>query len=86
MNPSELKYNVEQTGSHFFDRDSMKFFGDTMKNYGCCRVVGETRDGEFLEVYQLYRKRPVKHGQTSAAYFEIFTFKERHDIIAVRKP
>lgn len=34
MTPSELKYQVEQTGSNFFDRKTMKFFGDTMKNYG----------------------------------------------------
>lgn len=39
MTPSELKYQVEQTGSHHFDRKSMKFFGDTMSNYGCFLVT-----------------------------------------------
>lgn len=34
MKASELKYHVSQTDSHFFDRSSMKFFGDTMANYG----------------------------------------------------
>ena len=41
MTPSELKYNVEETGSHYFERSSMKFFGDTMRNYGVCETVDE---------------------------------------------
>lgn len=42
MTPSELKANVEIRGSYFFTRKSMKFFGDTMKNYG-------VRDGGEIE-------------------------------------
>jgi hypothetical protein len=33
MNIYEIKYNVEQTGSYFFDRATMRFFGDTLKNF-----------------------------------------------------
>lgn len=86
MTPSELKHKVEQTGSHFFDRKTLKFFGDTMKNFGVIRVVGETKEGEFLEVYELFRKRSVKNGLNSSHYFEIFTFKQLHNIINTRKP
>jgi len=65
MTPSELKHHVEQTGSHHFDRKTMKFFGDTMRNYG-------VRDaGQYWE---LYRKRPVKHGLSSSMYFDKKTF------------
>jgi hypothetical protein len=31
---SDLRRNVTATGSNFFDSKSMKFFGDTMSNYG----------------------------------------------------
>ncbi len=33
MTPAELKRRVEATGSVFFSRSSMRFFGDTMRNY-----------------------------------------------------
>jgi len=87
MNPTELKYNVEQgQDRYFFTRDTMKFFGDTMRNYG-------VRDGGIFtthwndegnycediaynfEVWELYRKHPVKSGLTSSAYFDKLTFR-----------
>jgi hypothetical protein len=64
----------------------MKFFGDTMRNYG-------VRDGgtipyhfddtgnnysdtaRTIEVWELYRKHPVKHGLNSSAYFDKKTFR-----------
>ena len=67
MTPSKLKYNVEQSDNpHFFTRNTMKFFGDTMKNYGC-RDAGD--------IWELYRKRPVKYGLNTSAYFDKDTFK-----------
>ena len=75
MTPSELKYHVEQTGSVFFTRESMKFFGDTMKNYGCRSAVIETAsDAEPVEVWELYRRRLVKGGLNSSAYFRKVDF------------
>jgi hypothetical protein len=85
MTPSELKYQVEQAGhdSHFFTRDSMKFAGDTMRNYGVCaatitanyNAAGEyVPEGVSVEVWELYRKRPVKHGLRDSAYFDKQTF------------
>jgi len=88
MTPSELKYNVEQGQDRFFfTRDTMKFFGDTMANYG-------VRDGgsyishwdengnnyseerqTVVEMWELYRKHPVKMGNQSSAYFDKKTFK-----------
>jgi hypothetical protein len=75
MTPSELKYQVEQTGSHFFDRNSLKFFGDSMSNYGCRQTIVKTNDGEDVPVYELYRKHPVKMGLKGSAYFRKDTFK-----------
>jgi len=68
MTPSELKYNVERSGSepYFFTRATMKFFGDTMANYGC-RDAGDC--------WELWRKRPVKGGLQNSAYFDKVTFK-----------
>jgi len=69
MTPSELKAHVEQgTESHFFTRATMKFFGDNMKNYGVRSATIETDSGP-VECWELYRRRPVKHGLQSSAYF-----------------
>lgn len=76
MTPSELKYQVEQTGSHFFERDSMRFAGDTMRNYGVrgpVTVDTATRTG--LQAWELYRRRPVKHGLQKSAFFAVDTFE-----------
>jgi hypothetical protein len=69
MNSSELKYNYETNNpedSFFFTRSTMKFFGDTMKNYGVIT---------HADYYELHRKRAVKHGLQNSAYFEKDTFK-----------
>lgn len=83
MNASELKYNVENTGSNFFSRDSMRFFGDTMRNYGVREATitsnydqndNYVEEGIKIEVYELYRRHPVKHGLDKSAYFDKKTF------------
>jgi hypothetical protein len=69
MTPSELKsrYQANHPGGHFFDRKTMKFFGDTMKNYGV-KDAGSH--------WCLYRKRAVKHGLKTAHYFDKVTFDD----------
>jgi hypothetical protein len=84
MKASELKYMYERNnpGGHFFDRDTMRFFGDTMRNFGVRdggRVDTLTTEGinKGVEVWELYRKRPVKcglHGYCS--YFSKADFRE----------
>jgi hypothetical protein len=78
---SDLKYAVEQAGNceHFFTRDSMKFFGDTMKNYGIRqpRPVKNSL-GETFQAYELTRRHPVKHGLQASAYFDAETFTRIH--------
>lgn len=74
---SELKANVEATGSLFFTRNSMKFFGDTMTNYGV-RKTTIIKDDQEIEAYELYRKQAVKHGLKSSVYFDVVTFKRLH--------
>jgi len=69
MIPSDLKYEVEKTGSVFFTRESMRFFGDTMRNYGV-RQADNT--------WELYRKKPVKHGLQKSAFFDMKTFERIH--------
>lgn len=77
MTASELKYRVEQTGSHFFDRATMRHFGDTMRNYGVRGPLTVTQyDATERTVYELYRRRPVKHGLQKSAYFDAETFKQ----------
>lgn len=90
MNASELKYRIETAGheSYFFDRSSMRFFGDTIKNYGVRSATVRTnydaagnyvdKHGVDVEVWELYRKRPVKHGLQTSAYFCKETFRRVH--------
>lgn len=91
MTPSDLKYHVEAEGHcpHFFTRKTMKFFGDTMRNYGVrasnVRSMYGT-DGQYVSggvnipVLELYRKRPVNGGLRTSAYFCAATFKRIHPI------
>lgn len=75
ISAGELKYRVENAGhdSHFFDRSTMRFFGDTMRNYGVRDagklVCGYGESARLVDCWELYRRRPVKHGNTSSAYF-----------------
>jgi hypothetical protein len=79
---SELKWHVEQSGEcpHFFSRSSMRFFGDTMANYGVRAGLATvtTSMGEKVECFELYRRRPVKHGLASPAFFNARTFARVH--------
>ena len=88
MTPSELKYHVEQGQDRFFfTHDTMKFFGDTMRNYGV-RDGGTlpyhwgdegnhySEEPRTIEVWELYRKHPVKNGLCSSAYFDKKTFRK----------
>lgn len=77
MNKTELKYNVMATGSYFFDRSSMRFFGDTMANYYVSKNTAliTTSLGEHHVCHILTRVKPVKHGLINNAYFDIDTFE-----------
>ena len=72
MTPSELKANYleHNPDGHFFDRSTMKFFGDTMKNYGVRKI-----ESNGVQYWELYRKRPVKHGVIKSVYFTVDTFE-----------
>jgi len=68
MTASELKalYCRHCPGGHFFDRKTMKFFGDTMANFAV-RDVGRVKSGygkgaKKVEAVVLYRKRPNRGG------------------------
>lgn len=79
MTASQLKYEYQsRNNGHFFDRSSIKFFGDTMRNYGvrAKTELVETPTGNFHECFVLYRKHPVKCGLQREAYFSKETFKQ----------
>lgn len=63
MTASELKYLYQShhSSGHFFDRKTLAFFGDTMRNFGV-RNAGTH--------WELFRRRPVKHGLCSSHYFD----------------
>jgi hypothetical protein len=71
-NASDLKFQVSKTGSNFFERSTMKFFGDTMANY---TVSSKTVDYKGVQCYELRRRKPVKHGLQSSAFFNAKTFE-----------
>ena len=70
MTHSELKYLTRETNPHFFTHRTMKFFGDTMRNYGVRSVRVDTWTQEGVECWELYRKHSVKCGLKESAYFD----------------
>jgi len=77
---SDLKYYVKQLGSspYFFTRKTMQFFGDYMHNYGVRKTTIDTNYEKNVAVYELYRRRPVKHNLQDSAYFNSSTFQRVH--------
>jgi hypothetical protein len=75
MTASELKYHVEQEGHspHFFTRSTMRFHGDTMRNFGVRRA-----ECAGTAAWELYTKRPTKHGRLASYYFDATTFERLH--------
>lgn len=68
MTPSQLKFHIlsHNFASFYFSRDTMKFFGDTMQNY---KVI------EHTDKWELARRKPVKHGRQSPAFFSKSTYQ-----------
>lgn len=88
---SDLRDFIESTGrdSHFFDRKTMRFFGDTMKNYGVSKVtirVSYDKDGNYIEegeqieAWELFRRRAVKHGLHDSRFFRADNFHQAYPI------
>lgn len=77
MTPSELKYYVEQAGHapYFFTPKTMRFFGDRMSNYGVKEGIVDTYTESNIPVWELYRKKPVRNGEHSSAYFHKESFR-----------
>jgi len=69
MTPSKLKAAILAAWpeSHFFDRATMRFWGDTMANFGC-RDAGDA--------WELYRKRPITDGIAHSHFFDKKTLRE----------
>lgn len=67
MNASQLKamHLTLQPDSHFFTRDTMRFFGDTMRNFKVRKACTNT--------YILSRRQPVKNGLNSTYEFNIIS-------------
>jgi hypothetical protein len=80
----EKYHRMNGTQGHFFDRDTMRFFGDTMSNFGVRDgCVINTYSGEQVEVWDLYRRRPVNGGiHGHCAYFRKDTFQEVDGVVA----
>ena len=72
MTATQLKSMYQNNGGgHFFDRKTMSFFGDTIKNFG---VISHN------EGWLLYRKNQVKHGLKGG-----FIFSKNGEYIGVSK-
>lgn len=73
-NASDLKFHHEQADpdSNFFTRDTMKFFKDTMKNFGVHYVF----EGKYIELRR--RTLPHKYASAHVAYFDAVTFLRVH--------
>lgn len=79
MNAYELKRNVQATGSHFFDRETMAHFGDTMKNLEVVKfpINLATADGSVHLCWVLKRKaRTYKGAPVAFWFFDTTTFAQ----------
>ena len=85
MTVADLKEKVEALRSSFFSRSNMRFSGDTMGNYGVRpKPVSLTCfSGDVALVWELYRRRPVKHGLQAPAFFCTNTFQQRHGEVTI---
>lgn len=74
---SELKASIESTGKnlHYFDRKTMRCFGDTMRNYGVRGPVTVRAYYGNVECWELYRRKPVKYGNKQSAYWACGDFR-----------
>lgn len=85
MTPQELKMHLENKGSKHFTRENMRFAGDSMGNYGVRSATITTMElneagthynvPTKIEVWELYRKKPVMYNLQKSAYFTKDTFK-----------
>jgi hypothetical protein len=74
MSPSQLKnlHLLHFPTSTIFNRANLRFTGDSMSNY----AVRNYAIGSGVECWELYRKKPVKNGQTASKYFDKTTYKQ----------
>jgi hypothetical protein len=86
MTASKLKhlYQRNHPNGHFFDRKTMRFFGDTMANFGVLdggkRELATALGVETTEVWVLYRKRSTVRGRAGrVAFFRKDNGQEVHD-------
>lgn len=87
MNASQLKARIlaANPASHFFDRATMRFFGDRMSNYGVrvTTIRAYTKDftgTEPRKVYELYRRQPVGHGLQKSHFWDMDTLDEVREV------
>ena len=85
---SDLKFEIERLhpDSKFFARENMKFFGDSMQNYGVRqpRKIVDIMGDERI-AYELYRKQPVKHGLSESHFFDAETLSKVHTPVKYHK-
>ena len=62
---------------HFFELSTMRFFGDTMRNYKVSGPVDVRHEptGEIVQCWELERKAPVKAGLIESAFFAIDDYR-----------
>jgi hypothetical protein len=73
MTKTELIKRVRQTESHYFDKKTMAFFGDTLKNY---RIDTNIHNINNVRCYKLKRLSPFNGGLVSQVFIYIDTFKQ----------
>ena len=79
MTKQEEKTILESPGTHKLVYEVLELtkdrVGDTMKNYGVRSCQVDTATRKDVSTWELYRKRPVKHGLQNSAYFDKKTFE-----------
>lgn len=75
MNATQTLQRIRAAHPIFFCRETMQFWGDTLRNFGVRTVLATTWTGGNKEVIEVYRRRPVKYGLQASHYFDPQTLR-----------
>ena len=75
MNIYEIKNRTQQTAPYFFSRDSMRFFGQTMRSFKVCKQ----QDGRFKITAPMIDRSTGRIVGETLRYFNPITNELQHN-------
>ena len=73
---SDLKYYLSERDSHFFDRDTLKFFHQTMRDFHLSKSTVKKGDCECFELRSVTHPDFQSYPMINYHYFDVNTLEE----------